>query len=106
MNNSDFNKFETSTIMELIPLLDSLKLQIGNEYRSSDDINDDTPAMQITISTDNSLLHWNYQTGDNSYTGNCYSDPYWGIATLTRESDTSSVAKELIDSLAEQIEFE
>lgn len=105
MKEKQFNEFKAKTLPELTTLLKELQKDIGNEYRASEDPFDDTPAMQITISTNDDLSHWSYQTGDNSYSGSCYPDPYWGIGTLTRESNCNDLANELLESLAEVLPF-
>ena len=86
-------------IRELIP-------SIRDEYRATDDPSDDIPAMQITISCNEDCTRWSYQTGDNSFTGSCYGDPYWGIGTIFRDSEPREVADELIEDLARVIDFD
>lgn len=87
---------------DLIQLLTALQKDIGDEYRASEDPDDDTPAMAITIATDNELSGWVYQTGDNSYSGACYLYPHWGLGTLTRECDPAEVVDELLHDMGEQ----
>ena len=62
------------------------------------------PSMGITISTDTELSSWNYQAGDNSFTGACYSDPYWGVGTLCRDSDCDELAAYIMDDLYQQFD--
>lgn len=85
------------TIRELTPLLRALKLEIRDDYRA-DDADDDTPSMLVTIGAD-SVGGWDYQTGDNSYSGPCYHYPYWGVVVLTRRSDCRALARECVDQL-------
>lgn len=106
MKNKDFDQFKTRILPELSGLLKELQSDIGDEYRDSDDPNDDTPAMRITIATDDHLSNWTYQTGDSSFSGSCYHYPYWGCGTLTRDSNCSELADELIENLAETIFWE
>lgn len=105
MKNEEYDLWAAKTLPELIELLRILQANIGDEYRASDDPNDDTPAMQITISTNDNLTHWSYQTGDNSYTGGCYCDRYWGVGALYRDGDCAKLADSLLNDLSEQIEF-
>lgn len=103
MKEKDFNEFKTKTLPELTTLLAELQKDIGEEYRASED--DTEPSMFITIATDDELSTWTYQTGDNSYSGACYHFPYWGIGSLYRHSNCAELANEIIENLAEVIDF-
>jgi hypothetical protein len=70
---------------DLIALLTALQKDIGDDYRATDD----------------ELSDWAYQTGDNSYTGGCYSYPYWGLGSISRDDDPADVADALLDDLGE-----
>lgn len=89
---------------EVCRLLMSLKHDIGDEYRASDD--DERPSMSVTVSTDDEVSGWNYQTGDNSYTGGCYGQPHWAVISLYRNSNCHGLAREVADQLAELINLE
>jgi hypothetical protein len=86
---------------DLIALLTALQKDIGDDYRATDDPEDDTAAMAVTIATDDELTGWSYQTGDNSYTGGCYGYPYWGVGSISRDDDPAEVADALLDDLGE-----
>ena len=101
-----FSLFKEEILPEVTKLLESLVKDIGDEYRASEDPEDDTPAMRITIACKDDLAGWSYQTGDNSFTGGCYGSPYWGVGTLTRDSDCKELAEKLIEDMLEQIEEE
>ena len=65
------------------------------------------PSMDLTIGindpeTDQDFPEWTYQTGDNSYSGSCYSKQYWGVATITRDSIAQDLAEEIVDNLLDQ----
>jgi len=91
----------------LVPLIKELKGQIGDDYRASDDPDDNTPGMQITIgftaATEDEDFSWSYQTGDNSYTGGAYSHSTWGVGAIYRRSNSKQVAKELCDDIANNL---
>lgn len=89
------------TIKELASLVRSLKPEIYDDFRASDDPDDDTPAILLTIGADASS--WSYQTGDNSYTGGAYGFAHWGIGTVTRHCNSREVAREILDDLASQL---
>lgn len=103
MKTELFDKWCNRTRPELVEVLKSLKSEIDDDMIDSDS---DVPYMQITISTNDDAETWSIQTGDNSYTGSCYGDPYWGVGCLTRDCDPSKVAEELFSSIANVIEFQ
>ena len=89
---------------ELIALLTELQTEIGDDYRATDDPADEEPAMSITIATDDDCTDWQFQTGDNSYTGGCYSYPYWGVGSIARVDSAEQIANAadaLLDELGE-----
>jgi hypothetical protein len=94
------SKSKLPTIKKLSALFRALKPQIADEYRCSDDPDDTTPGMCVTIgcSPDGS---WSYQTGDNSFTGGAYGHPDWAVVYLCRRSDSRALAREAIDQIAE-----
>lgn len=107
MEAKKFDVFEERIKPEIIKLIDFLKTTIDDDFRIEGQEPDDmTPTMQVTISCDDDLEEWSYQTGDNSFTGGCYGHPYWGIAYITRDSNSSGVVGELIESLADVIDFD
>lgn len=88
------------TIKELRELFIALKPCIDDEFRCSDDPDDELPGMTVTIgvSEDGS---WNYQTGDNSFTGGAYSHPDWAVVDLHRRSNCLELAREVQDQILE-----
>jgi hypothetical protein len=44
---------------------------------------------------------WNYQTGDNSFTGGAYGHPHWVILYLMRRSNCRELSKEAVSQLRE-----
>lgn len=73
-------------------LLRSLKADIGDEYRCTDDPEDKTPGMLVTFGL-RADGDWSYQTGDNSYMGGAYGYAAWGLAYLNRRSNCKELAK-------------
>jgi len=93
-------------IDEVAELLRELQSTIGDEYRASDDPDDDTPGMQVTIATTDGVS-WTYQTGDNSYSGSCYHHPYWGVMYLYRDMNAKQIREEAergVNEMFEQLE--
>ena len=81
---------------EIRKLLISLKPDICDDYRAHED--DDKPGMCVTIAT-NDFTSWNYQTGDNSYTGGAYGLKHWAVISLYRNSNCATLAEEIINEL-------
>ena len=84
-------------------LLRSLKPDIGDDYRASDD--DMLPGMQVTFGVtlgEDGFLSWSYQTGDNSYTGGAYGHPVWAVVSLYRRSNSRELAKEAMEEALSQ----
>lgn len=88
---------------EIRSLLIQLKRDICDSYRCTDDSDDNTPGMLVTVATTDGEC-WSYQTGDNSYTGGCYSHPHWSLIYLYRRSNCSELASSAVDELAGMVE--
>lgn len=73
---------------ELKDLLENFVGKIPEDSRSIDsDIEDDSPSMTLTLAFDlDDPTDWDYQTGDNSFSGACYhySAP-WIVITITND---------------------
>ncbi len=95
-----------SIIREWEKLLKGLKTDIGDDYRATDDPDDNAPGMCITIgytpASEEKSEDWSYQTGDNSYSGGAYGHPYWAVVYLYRRRNCKALARDA----AEQIESE
>lgn len=87
-------------------LLRRLKPDIGDEYRASDDPDDDIPGMQVTFGVtlnEDGGLSWSYQTGDNSYSGGAYGHPVWAVVSLYRRSNSRELAAEAMEEALSQL---
>ncbi len=97
----------TDQLRLLVPqwtrLFKSLKQNIGDDYRASED--EDTPGMCVTIGftpeSEDKLCSWHYQTGDNSFTGGAYGHPHWAVVSLYRRSNSRQLAEDCADQIAE-----
>lgn len=90
-----------------LALVKGLIPQIRDDYRASDDRDDDTPGMSLTIGftpeTRDKDASWSYQTGDNSFTGGAYGHPHWAVISLYRDSEPSELVDDICSQLAELI---
>lgn len=80
---------------------------IHDDYRATDDPDDNEPGMCLTVGftpeTEDRDYSWGYQTGDNSYTGGAYSHPHWAVVYLNRQSTPAEVAEEIVDQIGELV---
>ena len=90
---------------EIRSLLIQLKRDICDDYRCTDDPDDNIPGMLVTVATTDGES-WSYQTGDNSYTGGCYSHPHWSLIYLYRRSNCAELASSAVGELLGMVEDE
>ena len=94
-------------VPEWTRLFKRLKSQISDEYRCSDDPDDDKPGMCVTIgftpASEDSMCSWSYQTGDNSFTGGAYGHRHWAVVYLYRRSNSRELAEQAADEIAESV---
>ena len=97
------NRKEQMIVNQWAKLLRALKADICDDYRCTDDPEDNTPGMLVTfgLSDDGS---WSYQTGDNSFSGGAYGHACWGLAYLTRRSRSKDLAQDAFNEAAEQMQ--
>jgi hypothetical protein len=93
-------KAKLPTIAEIRSLLVALKPTIADDYRSEGS-EDGPPSMDVTIGWTPSTGSWSYQTGDNSFTGGAYGHPHWAVISLNRRSNSTELAKDIIEQLAD-----
>lgn len=104
MKNKVYDDFWVTNKPDLIELIKNIIPSIEDNFRCTDDYDDDTPGIQITIAIDDDCDDWVYQTGDNSYSGACYGKSYWGIGYIYRDSNPEEVADAIIEDLASVID--
>lgn len=121
LNNEVIEAWERDHPVVLTPLDDQLKAclpdwtklvtslipDICDDSRASDDPDDETPAMCLTIGftpeSEDEDFSWGYQTGDNSYSGGAYSHPHWAVVTIARDSIAADVAAEIAGQIGELV---
>ena len=94
---------EQEMIDEVIEVLGALLPTIEDDYRATDDPDDDQPGIMVTFATDADCGAVLWQSGENSYSGACYSLPYWGVVSLYRDSDVADVARDAVDQMLDQV---
>lgn len=58
-------------------------------------------SIELTIAVDANGSSWNYQTGDNSFTGGAYGLEHWAVTGIDADSDSEAVADEIINQLGD-----
>lgn len=86
-------------IKDLVPLIKAIKKQISDEYRAFDE--DKKPGIQITVGANTTTGEWDYQSGDNSYSGGAYFYKDWGVVGIYRNSNSLEVARDIRNQIAE-----
>jgi hypothetical protein len=94
--------YKLPSIAEISRLLVALKKDIADDYRCTDDPDDTTPGMLVTIGASPNGS-WSYQTGDNSFTGGAYGHRHWGLCYLNRRSNSRELAREAINEIADSM---
>lgn len=90
-------KVKYPTIVSLAHLIKQVKAKIDDDCLAFEE--DDVPGIQLTIGFNPKNGDWDFQTGDNSYTGAAYCYPDWAVVGVYRNSNCREVAKELISQL-------
>jgi hypothetical protein len=88
---------------ELESLFKSLKtlisedtlVETGDGYRKGLDV-----TVGFTVE-DSGEISWDYQTGDNSFSGAAYGHPHWVTTTLFPQPNSQELAKEVLDQILE-----
>ena len=92
------NKVKLPTKKALTKLIIELKKDLGTW---------DMEEMDVTVACSGSDSDdWTFQTGDNSYTGSCYSYQHWAIGTISKDTNSKLLATELLDQLDESLAYD
>lgn len=63
----------------------------------------DIPGIEVTIGCtfnfDDASISWNYQTGDNSYTGGAYGHPEWFTCSVMKCTNCRELANDIINEV-------
>lgn len=86
-------------IKDLVNLIKAIKKQISDEYRAFDE--DEKAGIQLTVGADTVTGEWDFQTGDNSYSGGAYFYKDWGVVGIYRNSNSLEVARDIRNQIAE-----
>jgi len=62
-------------------------------------------GLGLTIACSENGNSWNFQTGDNSYTGGVYGLPHWAVTSIQPDSDPLEVYEDVIDQLEELLSW-
>lgn len=84
-------------IKEIRSLLSSLKKHYKQEIKESGE-----QGLDVTVATTDGR-NWNYQTGDNSFHGACYSFQHWSVVTLMPDSHCGRLARDVVQELNDMV---
>lgn len=94
-------------VNDIHSLLKLLQTDIADDYFACEmDEGLNSPSIQVTIACNDDMTDFRYQTGDNSFTGACYSLPHWAVGTIYREDDSETlldIAKDYVNQLVELV---
>jgi len=88
--------------LEVETLLKSLKGKIQSDCRAHEE--ETLPGMLVTIGAEvdeDGCFIWDYQTGDNSYTGGAYGYPHWAVTHLYHRSNCRRLAQDAVSQIIE-----
>jgi len=57
--------------------------------------------IDLTIAVNDEGDRWNYQTGDNSYTGGAYGLPHWAVVTIDIDTDRDDLVRDIFEQFSE-----
>ena len=63
-------------------------------------------GLSLTVATDENCEAWNYQTGDNSYTGGAYGLPHWAVIEIQPNDTIADIFGAVYDHWGELLETE
>jgi hypothetical protein len=85
------------TKKEITALVKHVKSFISNEYRAFD--GDEVAGIQLTVGHTPETGEWDYQTGDNSYSGRAYFHRNWAVVGVYKNSNCKEVASDILEQL-------
>ncbi len=85
------------TKKEITALVKHVKSFIFNDCRAFE--GDDVAGIQLTVGHTPETGEWNWQTGDNSYSGGAYFHRNWAVVGVYRNSNCKVVAGDILQAL-------
>jgi len=62
-------------------------------------------VMELTISCSDKGNDWQFQTGDNSFSGGCYSHNNWSVNWVDADTDMLTLHEHVIEELNERLDY-
>ena len=84
---------------ELYKLCRAVKKSISDHCQAFDD--DDIPGIQLTVACNENMSEWDYQTGDNCYSGPIYFYRHWAVVGIYRNSNCKELSADILNQLQE-----
>lgn len=86
------------TVEDMITIIQAVQEDLTQWDLEETDITFATDFIQDPVT---GSIEWTFQTGDNSYTGSCYSYAHWAIGTIDKETSPKELALDIVDQLEE-----
>jgi hypothetical protein len=64
----------------------------------------DKEGLDLTVGFNPKSKEWDYQSGDNSYSGAAYFYPVWGVTTIFPRSKSKDLAKDVVNQILDQVD--
>lgn len=97
----------SEVIADIKTLVNEIDVDTPNEVsgisKSDSDYEEENDYMQLTVACDEKGRYFNYQTGDNSYTGGAYGLPHWAVVYIGHDTNRDELATEIINELTNLI---
>ena len=91
---------------EIRLLVRDIQLCITPEYRADECSDEPSILLTVGVSRDDSGRYsFGYQTGDNSFNGEAYFHPAWGVATVASDCNPDRVAADILDQVEEALVY-
>ena len=92
--------YAMSTLTDIVKndIKDFLQIQVA-ETKKEIELYTDIHEIDITVACDEHGTTWNYQTGDNSYTGGAYSLPHWAVSSINEDTSADDLYEDIIGQL-------
>lgn len=84
--------------LQIVEVVTPFDVNGGCECGSGDE-DCECRVMELTVACNDDGTQWDYQTGDNSFTGGAYSLPHWAVVYLSHRSDRDAVTEDVITEL-------
>ena len=62
-------------------------------------------GLSLTYSCNDEMTEWNWQSGDNSYTGGAYGLPHWAVVNVQLRDNVNDIVNEIFSQWGELTQY-